>query len=66
MAKTSEDLGPRDDNTIESNQTAERRRWSEKLGVSAAELKAAIEAVGTNPEDVERYLRDRAQPSRTA
>ena len=66
MGRTSEDLGPRDDNSIEPSQSAERRRWSEKLGVSAADLQAAIGAVGTNPEDVERYLRDRAQPSRSA
>jgi hypothetical protein len=65
MAKTSEDLGPRDDNTIDS-QKSDRRRWRAKLGVSADELQAAIDAVGTNSEDVERYLRDRAQPPRTA
>jgi len=66
MTKTSADLGPRDDNSIEPSRAAERKRWSEKFGVSAAELQAAVDAVGNNPEDVERYLRDQAQPPRTS
>ena len=63
MTKTTEQLGPHDDNSIEPGQR-DRSRWADKLGVSAAELHAAITAVGTNPEDVERYLRDRAQGAR--
>ena len=65
MGRTSEELGPRDDNSIDAREPADRARWSEKLGVSAADLKAAVDAVGNNPEAVERYLRERAQSSRT-
>ena len=65
MGRTSEELGARDETSIGSSHSA-HRRWSEKLGVSAAELQEAIDAVGTCPEEVERYLRDRAQPSRLA
>ena len=63
MTKTTEQLGPHDDNSIESAKR-DRSRRADKLGVSPAELQAAITAVGTNPEDIERYLRDRAQPAR--
>jgi hypothetical protein len=66
MGKTSEELGARDETSVGSSHSAQRRRWSEKLGVSAADLQEAIDAVGTCPEDVERYLRDHAQPSRSA
>jgi hypothetical protein len=66
MSKTSRDNGPRDDNHIEPEQKLDRQRWSEKLGVNPDELKAAIDAVGSNPTDVERYLRDHAQSSRSA
>jgi hypothetical protein len=65
MGKTSKELGARDETSIGSSHSAQRR-WSEKLGVSGAELQDAIDAVGTCPEDVERYLRDHAQPSRLA
>jgi len=63
VTKTTEQLGPHDDNSIESEKR-ERTRWADKLGVSAAELQTAVAAVGLNPEDVERYLRDRAQSAR--
>jgi hypothetical protein len=66
MGKTSEELGAHDETFIGSSHGAQRRRWSEKLGVSAAELEEAINAVGACPEDVERYLRDRARSSRSA
>lgn len=66
MAKTSDHLGARDDNTIDRDDKSDHRRWSEKLGVSVGELVAAIDAVGSNSEDIERYLRGRAQPSRSA
>ena len=66
MGKTSDQLGARDDNIIDRDQKSDHRRWSEKLGVSVEELVAAIDAVGSNSEDVERYLRERAQPSRSA
>ena len=66
MARTSKELGPRDDNTIDIDKSGDRRRWANKLGVSVAELQSAVDAVGTNPQQVERYLRGRAQPSRTA
>lgn len=66
MSRNSEDCGLRDDNFIEPDQKAERQRWSERLGVSAEELQTAVDAMGTNAEAVERYLRDRAQPTRAA
>jgi hypothetical protein len=66
MGKTSEELGARDETAIGSSRSVQRRRWSEKLGVSTAELEEAIHAVGPSPGDVERYLRDRAQPPRSA
>jgi hypothetical protein len=66
MGKTSEELGARDETSVGSSHSAQRRRWSEKLGVSVAELQEAIDAVGMCPEEIERFLRDRAQPSRSA
>ena len=51
MTKTTEQLGPHDDNSIESEKR-DRSRWADKLGVSAAELEAAITAVGPNPADI--------------
>jgi hypothetical protein len=65
MGKTSEELGARDEAFIGSS-LAQRRRWSGKLGVSAAELQEAIDAVGACPEDVERYLRNHALPWRSS
>jgi len=63
VTKTTEHLGPHDDNSIDAEKR-ERVRWADKLGVSTAALDAAISAVGGDPQDVERYLRDRAESAR--
>lgn len=64
MPATSKERGARDDDRIDTNE--ERSRWAAKLGVSLEQLNAAVDAVDPRAESVERYLRDRAQSSRSA
>jgi energy-coupling factor transporter ATP-binding protein EcfA2 len=46
-----------DSKFINPNQDHELRYWSEKLGVSREELKAAVERVGNSAERVQQELR---------
>jgi len=42
---------------IEMGQSWERRNWSRWLGCSEKELEWAVESVGTDPDNVRRFLR---------
>jgi hypothetical protein len=48
--------GKADDIRINVNQDHEVRYWSEKFGVTAAELKKAVAAVGPMVADVKKFL----------
>lgn len=56
--------GGQDRRRINVNEDYEVRDWSKKFGVSAEQLKAAVEAVGTDPQDVEKQLKSRSRSSR--
>lgn len=53
--------GPRDRQRIDIHQEHEVRYWSEKLGVTADELREAVEAVGPMAEAVEQRVRGRSR-----
>jgi hypothetical protein len=48
--------GPQDRNRININEDYEVQYWSEKFGVSKAELVSAVDAVGPMVSDVARRL----------
>jgi len=56
--------GGQDRRRINVNEDYEVRDWSKKFGVSAEQLKAAVEAVGTDPQEVEKQLKSRSRSSR--
>jgi hypothetical protein len=66
MSTTSEQRGAPGDNEVDTTHEADCQRWAEKLGVSVHQLKAAVDAVGPNAQNVERYLRSRGHVSRSA
>lgn len=49
--------GPPDRNRVDVSEDHELRYWSQKFGVSADELKAAVGEVGPMVADVERRLK---------
>jgi hypothetical protein len=49
--------GPQDRSRINTGEDYEVRYWSEKFGVSAEELKAAVKKVGDSAAAVERELK---------
>lgn len=49
-------IGGQDRARINVNEDYELRDWSQKFGVTAEQLKAAVEAAGNRVEDVERHL----------
>jgi hypothetical protein len=51
--------GPADRTRINVNEDYELRYWSEKFGCSAEQLKAAVQAAGTNAEAVGKHLSSR-------
>ena len=51
-----QNTGSPDRDRINVNEEYELQYWSEKFGVSRDELKAAVQAVGTQVKDVEEYL----------
>ena len=53
--------GGQDRTRIDVNEYYELRYWSNRFGVSAEQLKAAVKAVGTNAQDVQMHLKGRAQ-----
>jgi hypothetical protein len=50
-------VGNPDRQRINVNEDYELESWSKKFGVSRDELKQAVEAVGTQATDVEKYLK---------
>jgi hypothetical protein len=56
MADDPKKTGRQDDQRINVEQDHEVRYWSEKLGVTATMLRAAVRAVGPMVEDVRKYL----------
>lgn len=52
-----QNVGSPDRDRINVNEDYELRYWTEKFGVSADELKKAVEAVGTSVEAVEKHLK---------
>ena len=56
--------GGQDRRRINVNEDYEVRDWPKKFGVSAEQLKAAVEAVGTDPQEVEKQLKSRSRSSR--
>jgi hypothetical protein len=50
-------VGNPDRSRINVHEEYELNDWSKKFGVSHDELKAAVEAVGTEAKDVEEYLK---------
>jgi hypothetical protein len=56
--------GGQDRRRINVNEDYEVRDWSKKFGVSAEQLKAAVEAVGNDPQEVEKQLKSRSRSSR--
>ena len=51
-----QNIGSPDRDRININEDYELQYWSEKFGISRDELKAAVEAAGTQVKDVEEYL----------
>jgi hypothetical protein len=47
---------PRDPQKVNVNEAWELNYWSQKFGVSAAQLHIAVSKVGTRTKNVERYL----------
>ena len=56
MADDLKQTGKPDDQRIDPDQDHELAYWSEKLGVSRAELRTAVEAAGPMVKDVQRHL----------
>ncbi|GAA4341975.1 hypothetical protein GCM10023165_23270 [Variovorax defluvii] len=48
--------GPQDRSRINVSEIHELRYWTQTLGVSEAQLRAAVAAAGTSAEAVRRYL----------
>ena len=61
MADDKTKRGGQDRTRIDISEDYELRDWSKKFGVTAEELKAAVKAVGTNAQAVEKHLKERAQ-----
>jgi len=53
--------GGQDRTRIDVSEEYELRYWSNRFGVSAEQVKAAVKAVGTNAQDVQMHLKGRAQ-----
>lgn len=56
MADDKSKTGSPDRDLVNVNEEYELRYWTEKFGVSAEELKAAVKAVGTSVDAVRRHL----------
>lgn len=57
MADDKGNRGPQDGSRINLNEDYEVRYWTEKFGVSAERLRAAVDRVGVGAEAVERELK---------
>ena len=60
MADDKTNRGARDRSRINLSQEYERRDWARSLGVTEAELKEAVHAVGDSAEQVRAYLNKRS------
>jgi hypothetical protein len=56
MPDNPEDRGPTDRSRINTSEDYEVQYWTKKFGVSADELKSAVEKVGPMATDVEKEL----------
>lgn len=65
MADDKGNAGGQDRARINMSQDYEVRDWSKKFGVTPDELRAAVTAVGTYAQDVERHLK-LGKPGRSA
>jgi hypothetical protein len=61
MADDKSKPGGQDRTRINVNEDYELRDWSKKFGVTPEQLKAAVQAVGTGAEAVEKYFKDKKQ-----
>jgi hypothetical protein len=57
MADKPSKRGPQDRSRISTSEDYEVRYWSQKLGVSPEQLKAAVRKVGNSAKAVEKELR---------
>jgi hypothetical protein len=63
MSDNLQNRGGSDRNRINVNQDYEVRDWSKKFGVSPDELKEAVQAVGTQADRVQEFLKNRGERS---
>ena len=56
--------GGQDRTRINVNQDHELRNWAQAMGVSADEVKKAVEAVGDHADKVKEHLQGRPHPGR--
>jgi hypothetical protein len=56
MSDDKSNRGPRDRSRINMEQDYEVRDWTKSLGVTEAELSAAVKAVGNSADKVREYL----------
>jgi hypothetical protein len=56
MADDKSDRGPADRTRVNVHEDYEVRNWTKKFGVSAEQLRAAVEKVGPMASDVEKHL----------
>ncbi len=60
MADDKSKRGPQDRNRINLNEDYEVRYWSEKFGVTAEQLRQAVQKVGSSAAAVEQELKNAA------
>jgi len=63
MSDNLQSRGGSDRQRINVNQDYELRDWSKKFGVSQEQLKEAVQAVGTQADRVQQYLKSRGERS---
>lgn len=56
MTDSPQERVPRDHSRIDVNEEAELRFWSDRFACAPDQLRQAVAAVGTSPEDVRIYL----------
>jgi hypothetical protein len=56
MADDLSSRGPQDRSRVNVNETHELRYWTKELGVTEAQLRAAVAAAGTSAQAVRSYL----------
>ena len=59
MADDLTNRGPQDRSRVNVNEPWELRYWTQHFGVTEAQLRAAVSAVGVSRDAVERHLRGR-------